>query len=95
MGMLIGQLGAGGLLSLGVWLILTGRLVPRSTLLDAWRQRDTWQEAHRQSEEARHGDRDQIRQLLEVARVTEHVMTSLPQPGEVDRGTRVDEAAPR
>lgn len=30
----------GGLIALFVLLIFTGRLVPRSTLLDAWRQRD-------------------------------------------------------
>lgn len=30
----------GGLIGLFVILIFTGRLVPRSTLLDAWRQRD-------------------------------------------------------
>jgi hypothetical protein len=79
MGALIGQAGIGGLLSLAVWLILTGRIVPRSTLLDAYRQRDTWQEAHRQSEEARHDDREQVRELLEVARVADHVLTSLPR----------------
>jgi len=80
---LIGQVGIGGLLSLAVWLIFTGRLVPRSIVDDIRRQRDRWEQAARDSESARVEDRDQVRELLEVARITEHVLTSLPRSGEV------------
>src|ERR1044072_1174194 len=41
------------LLSSGVTLILTGRLVPRSTLNDAWKDRDLWHQAHAESERTR------------------------------------------
>jgi hypothetical protein len=86
MGAVVGQVGIGGLLSLAVWLIFTGRLVPRSTVDDIRRQRDRWEQAARDSEDARAEDRAQTRQLLEVAHVMEHVLTSLPRPGEVGHG---------
>lgn len=96
MGALVGQLGIGGLLSLAVWLILSGRLVPRSTVDDIRQQRDRWEQAARASESARAEDRQQVRELLEVARVTERVLTALPSTpaGEVSHGPApVDEAA--
>lgn len=37
--------GAGGLLALCVWLILTGRLVPRQQMLDLRADRDKWEAA--------------------------------------------------
>jgi hypothetical protein len=95
MGAVIGQAGIGGLLSLAVWLIFTGRLVPRSVVDDIRQQRDRWEQAARGSEAARAEDRAQVRELLEVAHVTEHVLTSLPRPGEVRYGADVDETPAR
>lgn len=86
MGAIAGQVGIGGLLSLAVWLIFTGRLVPRSMVDDVRRERDDWKAAYRQSEAARAEEREQKRELLEVAHVAEHVLTSLPRPGEVGHG---------
>jgi hypothetical protein len=85
-GLIAVQGGAVGILALAVLLVLTGRLVPLSILRDVQHQRDVWQEAHRVSEEARAAEREQTRELLEVARVADHVLTSLPRPGEVGHG---------
>jgi hypothetical protein len=95
-GLMAIQGGAAGILGVAVILILTGRLVPLSVLRDTQHQRDTWQEAHRVSEEARAVEREQTRELLEMARVADHVLTSLPRPGEVGHGAAgADEAAAR
>lgn len=40
----IAQGGAAGLLALAVWLILTGRIVPRRVLQDAEKDRDQWRQ---------------------------------------------------
>jgi hypothetical protein len=94
MGSLISTAGPVGLLSLVVVLILTGHLVPRSSMLDVMRQRDKWEQAAREEAAGRREDRDQVSQLLTVARVADRVLTSLPQPEEVGHGTAdVDEAA--
>ncbi|MFI0894903.1 hypothetical protein [Streptomyces sp. NPDC020983] len=85
-GLIAIQGGAAGILAAAVMLVLTGRLVPLSVLRDVQHQRDTWQEAHRESEAARAEERAQTRELLEVARVADHVLTSLPRPGEVGHG---------
>jgi hypothetical protein len=96
MGSLISTAGPVGLLSLVVVLILTGYLVPHTILRDVKNDRDRWRDAARLSEEARHSDREQVRELLEVARVADHVLTALPTPGEVGHGTAgVDETAAR
>ncbi|WNI15585.1 hypothetical protein [Actinacidiphila sp. ITFR-21] len=96
MGELISQGGPVGLLSLGVVLILTGRLVPRSTLRDVQTERDTWREAHRVSEEARRLDREQLGELAELGRTSTRLLTALPR-GEVSHGTaaEVGDASPR
>lgn len=90
------QGGAVGLLGVVVWFILTGRLVPLSVLRDAHHQRDTYQAANQELLAALAEEREQKRQLLEVAHVTEHVLTALPRPGEVGHGVAgTDEAAAR
>ncbi|THA56091.1 hypothetical protein [Streptomyces sp. A1136] len=78
------DLGVSGLLVLVVLLILTGRLVPRSTLLDMREERDTWRAAHTESEAARQAEREQVTELLELSRTAGHVLTSLPRAKEVD-----------
>ncbi|MFE6079961.1 hypothetical protein [Streptomyces virginiae] len=89
------DLGVSGLLVLVVLLILTGRLVPRSTLVDMREERDTWRAAHSESEAARQAEREQVTELLELSRTAGHVLTSLPKSREVDAGADVAEAIDR
>lgn len=88
------QGGAAGLVAVIVLLILRGRLVPRSVLDDVRAdrdarlaelsaERDTWREAHKVSEEARHVAQDQVGELLELSRTADHLLRSLPRGGEV------------
>lgn len=90
------QGGAVGLLAIVVLMVLTGRLVPRSTLQDMRDERDTWRAAHTASEEARQLEREQVGELMEMARIGGHILTSLPYPGqaqgEVSAGGPVDQA---
>jgi hypothetical protein len=86
MGAIVGQAGIGGLLSLAVWLIFTGRLVPRSIVDDIRQQREDWKSAALEAGAALAEERAQKRELLEVAHVAEHVLTALPRPGGVGHG---------
>lgn len=85
------QGGASTVLGLVVMLILIGRLVPRRNVDDIREdykariaeliaERDMWRTAHQVSEEARHEDQQQTRELLELARTADHVLRSLPAP---------------
>lgn len=89
------DLGVSGLLVLVVLLILTGRLVPRSTLLDMREERDTWRAAHSESEAARQAEREMTTELLDLSRTAGHGLTALPKPGEVDAGARMAETSDR
>jgi hypothetical protein len=94
-GLSVSQAGPTALLALVVLLVLTGRLVPRSTLEDAHQERDTWRAAHVESEKARREEREQTEALLEMAHLGNQVLNSLPRPqprGEVAPGDRVDQA---
>jgi len=70
---LIIQGGAAALLAVVVMMIVTGRLVPRSALLDAQAERDKWQEAAMTTIR-------QNNELLTGARVTRDVLQALPDP---------------
>jgi len=80
---MVGQLAAKGggwaLLGAVVWLIATGRLVPRSALLDTQAERDKWYEAAQTAMR-------QNNQLLTGARVTHEVLQSLPSPSDATGG---------
>ncbi|MFE3578701.1 hypothetical protein [Streptomyces vinaceus] len=89
------DLGVSGLLVVVVLLILTGRLVPRSTLVDMREERDTWRAAHSESEAARQAEREQVTELLELSRTAGHVLTALPKAREVNAGADVAEAVDR
>lgn len=82
------QGGAVAVLVVVVVLILLGKLVPRRTMQDRiadlllrvgdlTAERDAWKAAHRVSEEARGLAQDQVRQLLEVTRTTDRVLTAI------------------
>lgn len=89
--------GATALVALIVLFILTGRLVPRSTLQDMREERDTWRAAHTESEAARQAEREQVGELLEMARIGTHLLGSLPRThelhGEVGTDDRMDQAS--
>lgn len=92
MGIDIAQGGAVALLAVVVLMVLTGRLIPRRTYDDMREERNTWRSAHSESEVARAEERDQNRQLMELAHTAGHVLDSLPKRGEVQAGDPLDEA---
>lgn len=65
------QGGATALLAGVVWMIVTGRLVPRSALLDAQAERDRWRDAALTA-------MSQNNDLLTGARVARDVIQALP-----------------
>jgi hypothetical protein len=69
----------GGLLGLAVLLVLTGRLVPRRTLVDKIAEAERWREAYEHAEEARAEQAEQIGELVELARTTHAAIASLPR----------------
>ena len=71
------QVSATGVLVGVVWMVLTGRLVPRSALLDTQAERDKWYQAAMET-------MNQNRELLTGARVTHDVLRSLPASGEAE-----------
>ena len=79
-GLSVAEAGPTAILTLVVLLVLTGRLVPRSTLTDMRDERDMWREAHAKSEAAREQERDQTDELLEMARLGNQLLSSLPRP---------------
>jgi hypothetical protein len=72
------QSGAVGLLAAVVWMIVTGRLVPRRALLDAQAERDRWYEAAMIAGQ-------QNNQLLLGARTTHEVIRALPDAAAGER----------
>ena len=92
MGINVAQGGAVALLAVVVLMVLTGRLIPRRTYDDLKEERDGWRTAHIESETARTEERDQNRQLLELAHTAGHVLDSLPTRGEVEARDPMDEA---
>ena len=86
--------GATGALTLVVFLVLWGKLVPRSSIddlrADKDKQIDTWRTAYERSEEAREIMRSQITELLQMARTTTHVIEALPSAVNSGRRHRED-----
>ncbi|MFF4489403.1 hypothetical protein ACFY0F_23390 [Streptomyces sp. NPDC001544] len=78
--------GLGALLTLVVLLILRGGLVPRRTHEDALTDRDNWRSAFLESEAARKVEHEQVEELLEMAKLSGHILTALPHPGTPDEG---------
>ena len=88
LGVNVAQGGAAAIVILVVLLIIRGNLVPRSVLEDVRKdrdarvaqiiaERDTWREAHRQSEAARIEAQNQVGELLELSRTADHVLRAL------------------
>lgn len=104
-GLNVAQGGAAAVLGLVVLLILVGRLVPRRSVDDIRgdyqariaeliAERDMWRTAHQVSEEARHEEQQQNREMLELARTSVHVLRSLPSAPEGVSHAQVVEDAP-
>ncbi len=76
--------GLSGLVLAGVWMILTGRLVPARThdrmLADRDTQIDAWRSAHTAEMERGHALEAQVSELMELARTTVAVVKALPRP---------------
>lgn len=83
-----GDVGFAGLLSLAVFLILTGKLVPKSTVDEIRRDRDValaasaeekaeWREVALTEQATTRELNGQLGSLLEYARTTEHVLRSI------------------
>jgi hypothetical protein len=88
MGINVAQGGAVAILAVVVLFIVRGSLVPRSVLEDVRKdrdarvaeilaERDTWRDAHRESERARVEAQSQVGELLELSRTADHVLRSL------------------
>lgn len=95
--------GAGAIVTLIVLLILKGHLVSRAVLEDVRKdrdariaelatERDMWREAHRESEAARIEAQRQVGELVELARVADHVLRAMR--GEVPGDAMDQSAAP-
>lgn len=73
--------GAVALLVLVFLSVLTGKLVPRRTHEDVIADRDKWRTAFMESEAIRQKESQQVEDLLELAKLSGHILNSLPQPG--------------
>lgn len=69
--------GGAGILIVTVWLVLTGRLVPRSVYKDIIAERDYWRKTAMTLS-------DQNRELMVSAEVTTQVLAALPVVGSRD-----------
>jgi hypothetical protein len=76
---LVAALGAPGLLALGVWLILTGRLVPRRTYEDAIHDRDEWRAESRIRDQELSEKNVQLAHLAEVGKTQVAILYALKQ----------------
>lgn len=75
------QGGAVGFLFVVLFMVYTGRLVPRSTVDDLRADRDNWRDTARSQAEARQVEADQSRLVLEELSATvDRFISSLPPP---------------
>jgi hypothetical protein len=74
---LIGYGSAWGLVGLFVWLIYTGRLVPRTTLDDSHHDANEWR-AESRIKDAQLAEKDvQLRHMAEVGKTVDSIMRSI------------------
>lgn len=73
--------GAVGFLFAVLWMVYTGRLVPRSAVDDIRQDRDNWRATAQTQTEARQVEADQSRLVLdELAQTVDRFIASLPSP---------------
>lgn len=69
------QLGAGGLLTVAIGMILTGRLVPRSVS-------DKWESAYREEKALNREQAGQLAELTEIGHTTVALLQSIDKTGQ-------------
>jgi hypothetical protein len=65
------------LLGIAILMLLTGRLVPRSTYQDKTKEAEQWRQAYEAERSARTKSDAQTRELLEIARMSEHFLSAV------------------
>ena len=73
----VGDLGPTALVALAVWLILTGRLVPRKTLEKAEREAEHWRHASESEAQARRLEAQQNGQMIEALALHTRLLESI------------------
>lgn len=81
------SLSAPAILGITMLLILTGRLLPRSTYQEKVAEAERWRQAYEREREARAISDSQTRELLELARVNKSFLTAV-----FDRSEEVKQA---
>lgn len=75
----IGALTPSGMLMLAVWLILTGRIVPKSTYEVMVKARDDWQTTAQKKQEIIHTLAETVREQSVVSQTAAKVMTAVQE----------------
>lgn len=75
----IGALTPSGMLMLAVWLILTGRIVPKSTYEVMVKARDDWQATAQKKQEIIHTLAETVREQSVVSQTAAKVMTAVQE----------------
>lgn len=78
----VSVLSASALLALTVLMLLSGRIVPRSTLQDKVAETERWRQAYETEREARNISDAQTAELLEVARTTRAMIAAMASTSE-------------
>lgn len=73
----IGGLSPAAMLMLAVWLILTGRIVPKSTYDVMVKARDDWQATAQKKQEIIHTQSETIREQMVVNETVAKIMTAV------------------
>ena len=76
---IIGTLTPPGLLGIAVWLILTGRIVPRSTYETMVQMKETWRDAATKKDEIIHTQAETIRDYSVVGETVAKVMSAVQE----------------
>lgn len=84
---LVTSIGGGGLLALAIWLVLTGRLVPKSTHEETRLDRDEWRKTAETTQKRLDVISQQMDKLLASSLTVERFMTSLQEIRRKDGGT--------
>ena len=89
-GIPLADLTAPTLLGIAVLLLLIGRIVPRSSLMDKRDEADRWRQAYEAEREARATSDSQTAELLEVSRTTHDLIVALLKSSEKIRSGDTD-----
>lgn len=73
----LGNLSPAAMLMLTVWLILTGRIIPKSTYEVQVKRGDSWQETAQKKQEIIHTLSETVREQMVVNETVTKIMTSI------------------